>query len=42
MEGERKELGWTSWKEVEQRAKDREGWRTFLGSLMLQSEEQRG
>ncbi|XP_078352437.1 uncharacterized protein LOC144637177 [Oculina patagonica] len=42
VEGERKDLGWTSWNEVEQRAKDRDGWRTFLGSLMLQSEERRG
>ncbi|KAL9973561.1 hypothetical protein ACROYT_G020033 [Oculina patagonica] len=36
VEGERKDLGWTSWNVVEQRAKDREGWRTFLGGLMLQ------
>ncbi|KAL9983705.1 hypothetical protein ACROYT_G005921 [Oculina patagonica] len=42
VEGERKDLGWTSWNEVEQRARDREGWRTFLGSLMLQLEKRRG
>ncbi len=42
MEGEREDLGWTSWNEVEQRAKDREGWRAFLGGLMLQLEERRG
>ncbi|KAL9964922.1 hypothetical protein ACROYT_G028635 [Oculina patagonica] len=42
VEGERKDLGWTSWNEAEQRAKDREGWRTFPGSLMLQLEERRG
>lgn len=34
-----KDLGWISWNEVEQGAKDRDGWKTLLGSLMRYSQE---
>ena len=36
VEAERKALGWSSWREVEIQAKDRNGWRKFLCSLTLQ------
>lgn len=39
---ERKNLGLTSWNEVEQVAKDSDGWELLLCSLILHSPERRG